>query len=470
MLGLVGLGIFSLLLGASTARAQSGVETAYGISTGGGIKPSGSATAAVFSNPANLKIAMEEARLEIRVADVQGVVGGDLLQFNHYNKTLASGRVLSRSEVDRHLDAWFGGEQRTAAAYGSLVPVSVAYQPAEGPWAAGAGVRLRGISATSLNQGILDLLLRGTGTNRTVPVNGHFSTLSTIDLAGSFSYTFRSTGLSVGISPRLVLGTGFADGTLHSTVSVAKDAITHSFDYTARAAGPASTQIFDNVNLFNANLLPDQRSFSLGVSGVGAAVDLGATYEVEPGLLVSAGVTDLGMVRWSGDPQTVTPVHNEFRFEGIGLDLNRLENEFDGDVMEYVKHQADSLARAAYEDVQRDRSAFSSGLPTAVHLNATWNEGRYTLSGGSSFGLNDGVGAVSSSPSFHLGGEARFGPVPVRGGVRVGGFQALTFAGGVGLHFSSYRFDVGASVTPSTSTLGSGARYALGLSLTTVRF
>jgi hypothetical protein len=77
---------------------------------------------------------------------------------------------------------------------------------------------------------------------------------------------------------------------------------------------------------------------------------------------------------------------------------------------------------------------------------------------------------VSAEPVVHLGGELRLGPVPLRAGVRLGGPQAVTLAGGLGLDAGGYRFDVGVSVTPSTSTLGQGGRYALGLSLATVRF
>jgi hypothetical protein len=185
---------------------------------------------------------------------------------------------------------------------------------------------------------------------------------------------------------------------------------------------------------------------------------------------MSASLTDLGRLRWKKDAQTTTPSNHEFRFEGIELNLDRLQNEFNGDVGNYVQHQVDSLARAAYEDVERDRSSFTTRLPTALHVNGTWARDVFTLNGGATFGLNDKAGAVSAEPVVHLGGELRLGPFPLRAGVRLGGPQAVTLAGGFGVDAGSYRFDLGVSVTPSTSTLGHGGRYAVGLSLATVRF
>jgi hypothetical protein len=181
-------------------------------------------------------------------------------------------------------------------------------------------------------------------------------------------------------------------------------------------------------------------------------------------------VTDLGAIQWSQDAQTTIPTNNEFRFEGIELDLDRLENEFDGDVGRYVRDQVDSLAQAAYQDVKRNRSSFAAGLPTALHLNSTWRTGSLTLNGGATVGLNSKAGAVNSTPAVHLGGELRLGPIPLRAGIRLGGPQSVTLAGGIGLHVGGVRFNLGMNGTPSTSTLGNGGRYSIALSLATVRF
>lgn len=467
---LIGGAVACVLIGRTPARGQSGARSMHAISTGGGASAVAPPTAALYTNPAHLGVGPQDAVVELRIVDVRSYAGGDLFQFQHYEATLASGRSLMPSQVNRQLDSWFGDQQRSGAAYASFVPITVTYRPQDAPWALGGSLRFRGVSETSVNRGFLDLLLRGTGSERTVPVDGRYTAFSSVDLTGAFSYTFDTLPLTVGIAPRLILGTGFSDGTLDSEVTVGEEAVVHTFDYTARAAGSVSTEVYDAFNAFESNFFPDDGYFGRGVNGVGMGFDLGASYEVQPGLYVSASVTDVGTIQWSGDAQTVTPEQNEFRFEGLELNLQRLRNEFDGDVLDYAEHQVDSLARAAYQDVQRDRSGFSSGLPAALNVDGTWDRGRYTLNGGATVGLNSEAGAVSPSPAVYAGGEVRLGLVPLRAGLRFGGNHALTLAGGLGLYISHYRFDIGASVTPSTSALGAGARYAIGLSLATVRF
>jgi hypothetical protein len=76
---------------------------------------------------------------------------------------------------------------------------------------------------------------------------------------------------------------------------------------------------------------------------------------------------------------------------------------------------------------------------------------------------------VPTPAAVHAGGEIDLGVVPIRAGVRLWGTQAATFSGGFGVHAGGYRFDLGASATPSTSALGEGARYAISFSLATIR-
>jgi hypothetical protein len=468
---LVGGVVAGLVLSLPNAHAQSGIRSQWAISTGGGASATSPPTTALYTNPAHLGIG-SAAPLEVRLLDVRAYTGGDLIQFDQYRNTFGeqSGTLTDAGEA-AVLDEWFGGGRRVFNTYSVIVPFAIAYRPRGTQWAVGLGVRARVLTEVETDRGLFDLFLVGADSSRTVPVNGRYRASSTIDLTGTFSYFFESIPLSIGVSPQFIVGTQYADGTLSSEVRVSDSVLTHRFDYTARAAGPMSRQVYDTFNAFGADPLRDvSAGFGRQVAGVGAGVDLGAVYEMQPGFFVSMSLTDLGAVRWKRDAQTTTPANNEFRFEGIELDLDRLQNEFDGDAGRYVRHQVDSLARAAYQEVERDRSSFTVGLPTALHVNGTWSRGAVTLNGGATVGLNDRAGAVSAEPVGHLGGELRLGPIPLRAGVRVGGPQAVTLAGGIGLDARGYRFDVGVSVTPSTSTLGRGGRYAVGLSLATVRF
>ncbi len=461
-----------LFLGLPDAQAQSGMRSQWAISTGGGATATGPSTTALYTNPAHLGVRASASTLEIRLLDVRAYTGGDLMQFDRYRDTFGSrSGTLTDEEEAAVLDGWFGGGRRVVDTYTEVVPIAVTYQPRDKRWAFGVGVRARAMSEVETDRGLFDLFLVGADSNRTVPVNGRYRGFSTIDLTGTFSYSFESIPLSIGASPRLILGTQYADGALSSSVTVSDSVLMHQFEYTARAAGAPSREVYDEFNAFGANPLQDlSGGFSGRVAGIGGGVDLGAVYEVQSGLFVSLSLTDLGKIQWNQDAQTTTPARNEFRFEGIELNRDRLDNEFDNDVGDYFEHQVDSLARAAYQDVERDRSSFTVGLPTALHVNGTWSRDAFTLNGGATVGLNSTAGAVSAEPVGHLGAEVRLGPIPVRAGIRLGGPQAVTLAGGIGVDAGGYRFDVGVSATPSTSTLGSGGRYAVGVSLSTVRF
>lgn len=464
-------GLFGLGGGLSGAHAQTGPQGWWGSGTTAGGGTVGTTTNAVFTNPSQLTAGAAAPSIELRIFDLRAGVGGDLLQFNHYNDTFGDrAGTLTNAEEAQVLDEWFGREKRGIATYTEVTPFALTYRPPGKSWAVGVGIRGRVRSEAKMNRGPLDLLTVGADSNRTVPLGGGQRTLSTVDLTTAFSYRFESLPLSIGVAPRFIMGTQYADATLDSKVTISDSLWTHEYAWTARAAGGVSQAVYDEVSAFQPNPLGGVSGLgNHGIAGMGAALNLGASYAVEPNLLVSLSLTDLGLIRWSQDAQTISN-DDTFRFDGFELEIDRLQNEFNGDVGAYVEHQADSLARAAYGDVERKRASFSMYLPTALHVGSTWAQNSITLTGGASVGLRGTAGAVRAAPSVHLGGEYRLGPIPLRMGVQVGGSQAVTLAGGVGVHAGGYRFDLGVRATPSTSTLGRGGHYALRLSLATVRF
>ncbi len=462
-----------LLGGPRLAHAQAGLQSIEAVSTGGGTSALSGGVSGIYTNPAHLTVGPRDHATEVQLFRVGAYSGGDLFQFNHYSDLFVhedpGAPPLSDAEEKATLEAWFGSSMRSAESYLEVTPLAMTYRSPEGQWALGLGFRGRVIQNTTLDQGLLDVLLRGTQPNRTVPVNGQMRLYSLLDVTGSFSYRLSAIPLSVGVSPRFILGTGYADGALHSTVVVNDQSLTHHFAYTARAAGTLSTGLYDTFDAFSAEPLRQVIGSTSGIAGRGAGLDVGLSYALQPGLHLSASVTDLGMIQWHENAQTVTPTNDTFRFDGFSLDLQQLNDEFGGDVGAYVQHQVDSLAQAAYRDVERDRSSFRTRLPTTVHLGSTWDPGAVTVNGGVSMELNATAGDVPRSLAAHAGGEVTLGPFPVRAGVRALGTQALTVSGGLGLKIGSYRLDVGGSVTPNTAMLGSGARYALSASLGTFR-
>jgi hypothetical protein len=469
---ILGLFLCALLaFGPEPVHGQSGMRSVKGMSTGGGTSVLDTGPAALYSNPANLTVGSETHSLEIQLFRVGAYHGGDFYQFEHIDPLFYNNEeLLSSDEQKAMLDKWFGNDQQTASTYLEVVPLSITYRPSNVSWAAGVGVRGRAFQTSAIDKGIFDVLLRGTGEDRTVPINGRTRVYGTVDLAGAFGYRLSSVPLSIGVSPRVIFGTSFADGALTSQATVSGDSLIHRFDYTSRAAGPVSTGLFDTFNAFSSDPMNDVIGGSSGIAGIGGGIDLGATYTVRPDLHVSASITDLGRITWTQDAQTVTPSNNVFRFEGVSLDSDQISEQYDGDTGQYIEDQIDSLAQDAYEGVERDRSSFTTGLPTTLHVGSTWARGIVTVNGGVSVGLNEDAGSVPDPAAVHVGGTLNLGPFPIRAGARFFGTQAVALSGGVGLDVGFYRFDVGASVTPNTSTLGSGARYAVSLSLATIRF
>jgi hypothetical protein len=469
----IGLGVLLLAglpTGALPVRAQPGVRSPAATGTGGGTAAPTAGTAALYTNPAFLTAGADAPRVTATLFRVTAVSGGDLLQFDPYRALfLRRGRrPLSDAEEAAVLDDWFGGETRSTTAAAAVVPVALTYRAPSGRWAVGGAVRGRVVQHTAMDQGALDLLLRGTGPDRVVPINGRTRLYGLLDLTGAVSYRVGAGPLSVGVAPRLLLGTGYADGVLRSEAVVMDGTLIHRFDYRARAAGALSTGLYDTFDAFGPTPLRRVLGTTPRIVGVGGGLDVGLSYALRPGLHVSASVTDLGRVRWTGAAQTVRPTTDTFRFEGLSLDPARLSDDFDGDVAAYAVHQVDSLARAAYRDVTRERAPFRTGLPTTAHLQGTWAAGPVVVTGGGTLGLNPAAGAPRAL-TLHLGGEVRLGPVPLRVGVRGGQGQALSVAGGLGLAVGGVRLDVGGSVTPRSALLGAGARYAAGVSLGWVR-
>lgn len=460
-----------LALAAGPAHAQFETRGVALLGTGGGGPAYVYGTDALLFNPANLVLDGEYGRVTVTLGNVYAFSGGDLLQFAPYTELLQSGRVLTSEEVGTALDDWFGDAEtlRHAGLTADAVPLAFAYR--RSTWAVGAAVRARSYHHVSLNRGWLDLLLVGTGEDRSVPMNGAFRSLSTIDVSVAYSHRFPELGLAVGIAPKVVLGTTYSDGTFASTADVTADAIVHRFAYEVKAAGALNSGVVGAIHPWTSDPFADvsmSNPFG-GVSGTGFGVDLGATYQLRPDLRVALSLTDLGTVSWSMDAQTITPVNAEFRFEGLELDRDRLDDEFDGKLGDYAESVLDSLARDAYEQVERVDGAFSTALPAGLHLGGAWRPiRRATVNAGTSVALNDAAGNLGGGAVFYAGGEYRLGPVPLRTGVRVGGSGAFTVGAGIGVRTRVYEMGLSVAVSPRTDLMGRGGRYTLGFTLASV--
>ena len=141
------------------------------------------------------------------------------------------------------------------------------------------------------------------------------------------------------------------------------------------------------------NFIPDK----IGLSGVGVAVDLGATYEVIDNLLFSASIIDLGFINWNTTNSAKTNnqpyLFRGFDQIGVGADspFPSIEEQFEtlGDDLEDLikvydrgeKERSTMLGatvNVGLEYVLPVYNKFSIGLLSTTYLNKpfTWTEGR----------------------------------------------------------------------------------------------
>ena len=340
-------GVLLALLALLGTEAQAQIETrsSTAMSLAGGGPAYVLDNDALFLNPANLLHPRQRSRGVLTLGSVRLFSGGDLFQFAHYNSAFTGGQALTDAEVLATLDSWFGADRRHAGVFAESVPLAFSFRLAD--QAFGLGVRTRTYSQVGLDRGLFDLVLRGTEESRVIPMNMDMRMATTVDVSLAYSRAFMNGRLLVGLAPKFVAGVEYMNAEMLSTLHIEDGALTHAFDYTVRAAGGASGAIADEFNLFSADPLSDL-AISPGLAGKGVGLDLGGTFALQPDLLVSASLTDLGSVTWSEQAQTITPLGAQFRFDGLAFDRDRLEREYDNDFGAYLEAQLDSLARQAY--------------------------------------------------------------------------------------------------------------------------
>ena len=476
--GLLGL----LLTTSNPVLAQIDTRGVSMLSTAGGGPSYVRDTDALFFNPANLWLDERGSRFVVSLGGVQAFGGGSLIQFSHYNDSFTNNQNLTTPQVQAILDDWMGsvedGYIRNIGFSAEVVPLAVAFRGYK--WGAGLGIRTRAYTRAGFSRGLFDLILVGTDQEGSFPVNMDIRSVVTTEISVGYSQFFPQQRLAIGIAPKYILGLNYARTTMDSYVELSDGSITHNFDYVIQAAGNFNEDIGESINLFESSGFltdADPSDFSNpfdAISGNGVGVDVGATYEVSKNLLVSASLTDLGYIKWTKNADAVTPSGTSFEFDGLELDLDRIDEEYDGDFGAYVEDYFNDLVNEAYDDVERTKGSFTSYTPAAFHASSSWHalKGLFVVTAGTSVGLNKAAGNLSRRPSFYLGSEFHPGrrfSFPIRTGIRVGGEGALTAGFGVGIQTPVYDFNIGLAGTPNTTLLGGGGRYMVGVSALTIR-
>ena len=114
----------------------------------------------------------------------------------------------------------------------------------------------------------------------------------------------------------------------------------------------------------------DAVRYMTNTSNLGAAIDLGATYNVIPGLEISASLINLGFIHWKKDAKKLT--HNgSFTWEGF--DLSNIQNESGIEEEPYLKPvQSIMDSISGIINPQSIQNPFNTGIPTKIYIAAEY--------------------------------------------------------------------------------------------------
>jgi len=112
-------------------------------------------------------------------------------------------------------------------------------------------------------------------------------------------------------------------------------------------SGPTA-EVDENGNFKAGDI--EMNDFKL--AGMGASIDLGATYDIRPDLQVSLGVTDLGFISWNKKSSTYGKSADEFTYDGVEVvDGVATSPEFDLNFFEFQARPAKSRARMLHSTI-----------------------------------------------------------------------------------------------------------------------
>ncbi len=106
-------------------------------------------------------------------------------------------------------------------------------------------------------------------------------------------------------------------------------------------SGPTA-EVDENGNFKPGDIAMD----NYRLAGMGASIDLGATYDILPDLQVSLGVTDLGFIAWNKKSSTYGKSVDQFTYEGVEVvDGVATSPEFDMDFFEFQNRPGKGTTR-----------------------------------------------------------------------------------------------------------------------------
>lgn len=199
-----------------------------------------------------------------------------------------------------------------------------------------------------------------------------------IGLGYSWNVTPR---LRAGLKGKLLLGLFSASTATKSLGIHVNEDYSHVFDADASVNFSAPMTIVrdseGNIQDFNTDDELFRNTMLLrGKKNLGSAFDLGLSYDLTEKIVLSAAITDFGMIRWKNNVTNLIS-RNEFTFDGI--DITDVING-DKTIEDAGQELADSLATAFTASEMHD--PFTTFLPGSLNL-----AGSYRLSKNFTLGL-----------------------------------------------------------------------------------
>ncbi|MEO1022392.1 MAG: DUF5723 family protein [Bacteroidota bacterium] len=488
--------LFALLLSSSSLFAQGRHYNSRSLGMGGGGTAYVNGYDANFINPANLMLKNHRNNTQIGILPFGLQSGGTLANLSVYNEYFTDG--LSLSFLDQSgqpglgqqaLNDWFGSSSsntRELSTTISTIGLGVSHRGKKQAFS--LAVRSRFDIQTTLNKGLAELAVYGLDSRHFsdgVPVNFEFTGAGFTEVSVGYARQVlalpnllfaRNIKVFAGVAPKYIVGlqAGTAQLTSDLTVATGGSEIDHQFSYTGTFYGDLADEFRSYADARNAAILADQDTpdfevfdnydgGDVGTVGSGFGVDLGATATMDisgvpllPGflgkkktLILSMSVTDLGAVTFDDRPTNIA-ADGVFEFRGA-TGSETIEDYFD--------NLADSLENDVYGGFTAENGEeLEYELPGMYNFGAALTTGKFTTSVDYGFGFN-GNGVNSRRSVLNLGLEYRFfNFLPIRTGMRVGGFSstAYSFGTGLDLRFLEFSFSV-ANVGNSENNGSAGA-------------
>ncbi|MEX0681136.1 MAG: DUF5723 family protein [Balneolales bacterium] len=353
--------------------------------------------------------------------------------------------------------------------------------------------RVRSVNTIGMSKGMFELALTGLNAE----VFDEFKDVNlTTEIMGlgelSFGYAmevwrshseFRPGSMRVfaGVAPKILYGMGYAkigfESRLQVTGGNGESSVVHEFDYYIKSVGDL-TDDFDRYYQerrvqnnedasFGDFVSGDSFSDAGSVQGQGFGLDIGATWEwymrdisipvIGSGpqiLRASFSITDIGSVNFDNKPGEFRAT-DTFTWEGLNVDFEYI-NEEHGEFSDYFDYVlGDSIGNDIYGNfTPREVSSHKIGLNPMLNLGGALSMGRLAVIMDLGKGFND-RGINSRSMYAALGTEYRLlNVIPLRFGMRVGGYSSMNLAFGSGISSKRFEFTASVMTTPNSKNGG----------------